>query len=264
MSINVIRLFVVIALLLTATPALAQDDTHTISFDGFRFTFTEAVASRVTAQHYPGDAPEIGPGGADAPHLRFELSHVSRDPMPAAPPPVVGDVRVYQIADMAGYEGYAERVEQLKTLLAARPDLQPYEVVVENLTQNTLPFLPILPAGQLLRARAQYVDTSAVSGISYIVVYRQDVSPLLSNDFMWTFQGLSADGSRYISATLRLSTPLFPVEVSGDFDWVNWTQEQWIAAFNDGSALLNAASPADFTPSLADLDALANSFAFAD
>lgn len=261
---NVFRLFVVIALLLTATPALAQDDTHTVAFDGFRFSFSDSLASRVTVEGYPGDDPQIGPGGADAPHLRFELSHVSRDPMPAAPPPVIGDVRVYAIADMAGYEGYAERVEQLQALLAERPDLSSYEVVVENLTQNTLPFLPILPAGQLLRARAEYVDTPALSGISYLVVYRQDVSPLLSNDVLWTFQGLSADGSHYVSATLRLSTPLFPDEVSGDFDWVNWTQEQWIAAFNEGIATLNAASPSDFSPSLDDLAAMVNGFAFSD
>jgi len=261
---NVIRLFVVLALLLTATPALAQGGTHAIAFDGFHFEFTNTVASRVTVQHYPGDDPQIGPGGADAPHLRFELSHISHDPMPEAPPPTIGDVRAYAIADMAGYEGYAERVEQLKALLAERPDLSSYQVVVENLTQNTLPFLPILPAGQLLRARAEYVDTSAVSGISYLVVYRQDVSPLLSNDFVWTFQGLSADGSRYISASVRLSTPLFPDEVSGDFEWVNWTQEQWIAAFNEGIGMLNAASPSDFSPSLDDLAAMVNTFAFSN
>ncbi len=262
---NVIRLFVVIALLLAVTPALAQDSTtHTVAFDGFRFSFDDAIASHVTIQHYPGDAPEIGPGGADAPHLRFELSRVSRDPMPEAPPPVVGSVRIYQIAGMEGYEGYAEQVERLKALLAERPDLSPYLAVVENLTQNTLPFLPILPAGQLIRARAQYIDTPAVSGISYVVVYRQDVAPLLSNDFFWTFQGLSTDGSRYISATLQVSTPLFPDEVPTDFDWANWTQAEWIAAFNEGIATLNAASPSDFSPSLDDLDALVSTLAFGE
>jgi hypothetical protein len=260
----IIRLFVVIALLLAATPALAQDSTHTVSFDGFRFSFDDAVASRITIQHYPGDAPEIRPGGADAPHLQFELSHVSRDPMPEAPPPVIGSVRVYEIAGMAAYKGYPERVEELKALLAERPDLTPYMAVVENLTENTLPFLPILPAGQLIRARAQYVDTPAVSGISYIVVYRQDVAPLLSRDFFWTFQGLSADGSRYVTATLQVSTPLFPDEVPTDFDWANWTQEQWIASFNEGIATLNAAGPSDFSPSLDSLDALVSTFAFGE
>jgi hypothetical protein len=72
---NVIRPFVVLALLLTATPALAQGGTHAIAFDGFRFEFTDTVASRVTVQHYPGDDPQIGPGGADAPHQRIEQSH---------------------------------------------------------------------------------------------------------------------------------------------------------------------------------------------
>ncbi|MEW6581077.1 MAG: hypothetical protein AB1435_18050 [Chloroflexota bacterium] len=261
---NVIRLFVVIALLLAVTPALAQDSTtHTVAFDGFRFSFEDTVASRVTLQHYPGDAPEIGPGGADAPHLQFELSHVSREPVPEAPPPVVGSVRVYDIAAMAAYQGYMEQVERLKALLAERPDLSPYLAVVENLTGNTLPFLPILPAGQLLRARAEYVDTPAASGISYIVVYRQDVAPLLSNDFHWTFQGISADGSRFISATLQVSTPLFPDEVPADYDW-NRTEAEWIAEFNEGIATLNAAGPSDFSPSLDDLDALVSTLAFGE
>ena len=260
---NVIRLFVVIALLLTATPALAQNGTHTVSFDGFRFSFDDAVASRIMIQHYPGDIPEIGPGGADAPHLQFELSHVSRDPMPEAPPPVVGSVRVYEIASMAAYEGYPEQVERLQALLAERPDLTPSMAVVENLTHNTLPFLPILPAGQLIRARAQYVDTPAVSGISYIVVYRQDVAPLLSNDFHWTFQGISADGSRYVSATLRLSTPLFPDEIPAGYDW-DQTEAEWIAEFNEGIVTLNAAGPSDFSPSLDALDALVRTFAFGE
>jgi heat shock protein HslJ len=121
--------------------------------------------------------------------------------------------------------------------------------------------MPVFPAGQVIRARAQYVETPAVQGISYVTVYRQDASPFLGNEFLYTFQGLSTDGTRYVSAIFPLDTALFPAETPTDFDY-----EAFIEGINDyfaeSIAILNGASPDAFTPSLATLDALIQTFTF--
>ncbi|MBI5958560.1 MAG: hypothetical protein HY866_07495, partial [Chloroflexi bacterium] len=134
-----------------------------------------------------------------------------------------------------------------------------YMVVAEDLNNSSLPYMPVFPAGQVIRARAQYVDLPTIRGISYVTVYRQDASPLISSDCWYTFQGLSTDGLVYVSAAFKLSPSMFPAELDPNFDY-----EAFMATFTDymnGSiAQLNAATPDQFSPSLTTLDGMIQSF----
>jgi heat shock protein HslJ len=100
-----------------------------------------------------------------------------------------------------------------------------------------------------------------VSGISYITVYRQDASPLVGSELLYTFQGLSADGAQYVAAIFRLNTELLPAEIPADFDYEAFIEEidPYMA---DTVATLNAGTADDFTPSLTTLDALIQTFSF--
>lgn len=253
-----LRFIVLLLVALFALPVLAQDSaSHTISFDGFGFTYDSSVGTNVSITSIPGDPPDVEQmGGPEVPHTVFALYSDKSVPEFSAP----GEIRVYRSADLADNEIRAEQLEQLQTLLNDRPDLTPY-MTADVTGANTLPSMPVFGAAQILRAQAKYIDTPSVSGIAFIAAYGQDVFPFTGNSFLYVFQGLSSDGAYYIAAQFQLNTTLFPAEVPADLDIEAFSAnyEQYLAETVD---TLNNANPDDFTPSLTTLDALINSFTF--
>lgn len=260
MKFRTIFLVAILALLVVlALPVAAQTPTTaTVGYNGFSFSYDTTLATHIDIDSFAGDPVALEqPGGPEVKHMQFALSSADTTPSIFDAPMAI---RLYNTADFSGYENQTGAWQTLQGLLDTRPDLTPY-MSVGTSTDNALPFLPIMPASQVLRARVQYVETAAVRGISYITVYRQDVSPLLGNEFFYTFQGLSSDGMYYVSAIVKLNTGLFPAEIPADFN-----METFQTGFNDyiGQSIgtLNAAQAADFTPSLTTADALVQSFSF--
>lgn len=246
---------VVLALLVLvfAFPALAQD-ANTITYNGFSLSVDSALAQHVNIVQISGAESVFPPL---APHTRFFLY----DEFPPAPEGLFDRgavVMVHPTARFVGNAGAEAALEQLKTLLDERPDLDIFMTVGEDMSGVTLPFLPAIAAGQVVRARAQYVETSQVRGISYVTAYRQDMGPFASGEFFYTFQGLSADGTYYISAVLNFDTSLFPAELE-PFDPMTFNNVEYL---NQSIARLNEAGAEVFTPSLSLLDDLVQTFVF--
>jgi hypothetical protein len=135
----------------------------------------------------------------------------------------------------------------LSDLLTNHPDLSEFEQTRDSLSEITLPFLPVMPGAQVIRARTEYVQTNAVNGIAYITVYRQDVAPFLDYEFIYTFQGLSVDQATYISLVMPVRATMFQDELPSDYN-----PEAFIIQMNDYFAesidLLTAGEPHDFEP----------------
>jgi len=258
MRTKLVSLILVLIFALGLSPVSAQDgEQHTVLFDGFSFSFDAALAANVNIWQYAGDPadrdglPEhpsrclcCTTNGRAGKRLRWQRRCLR-----------------LQDADLAGYTPYQDELARFQTLLAERPDLTPYMATPENVSDNTLPFLPIFPAAQVIRARVQYVDMPSVSGISFITAYREDAFPFLADGFLYTFQGLSADGAYYVSAVFPLNTVLFPTDMPADFDYDAFV-ENINAYFAESVAALNRAAPEDFAPSLATLDVVIQSFVF--
>jgi hypothetical protein len=234
-----------------------------VAFNGFRFSAEASLGSNVSIMQLPGIPDQ--PGIPQPPHTEFTLYNLPGLADPAAPRDIVPSgwealsIRLYRTADLAQVAFFQDQLLALQKLVLERPDLGAYMAVpsAEAITQNALPFLPVVPAGQVLRARAQYYQTSAVTGIVYVTTLRQDVAPTASGDLLYTFQGLSTDGQTYIALIARLKTGLFPDAPTMDpatFDVVKHLE--------DATATLNAAAPTDFAPALFTLDALVQSFAW--
>lgn len=251
--------WLILALLLTfAFPALAQDGGLTqVAFDGVTFSLPSALATNVNIVQYAGGDESTFP--PEAPHIRFFLYNG----FPAAPQSLFDQgavVTVYRTADFAGNAEAEAALQQLQTLLNDRPDLSPYMTIAADGSGQTLPFLPAIAAGQVIRARVQYVDTPAMNGISYVTVYRQDVSPFTGGEFIYTFQGLSQDGQYYVSAILNIDTSLFPAEPEA-FDPNTFNATEY---YNQSVQQLNQAGDEAFTPPLAVLEPVILSFTFLD
>lgn len=253
-------LIVGVGLIAIAASPDVQTGANHLNFNGFSFSFDPALAENVNIAHFAGDPIDFeAPGGPEVPHIAYTL--YSGMIPPESMLDAVGGLRVYRTADFAQYEFPAKRLAELQSVLETRPDLTTYAVQLEmSIDSITLPFMPVFPAAQVIRGQAHYVDTDSVSGIAYITGFRQAPSPIIANELLYTFQGISRDGQYYISVIMPLNSTMFPSEIPADFDY-----EAFIATYMDYVAqtteLLNSASPNDFEPSLTLMDDLVNSIA---
>lgn len=258
MKFKVFIMMVIVGLL--TLPTLAQQTaTATVGYNDFSFSYDTSLASRIDIDVFAGDDPSLEqPGGPEVRHTQFAISNSESTPSIFDAPLAI---RLYNTADFANYPNQQAELQQLQMLLDGRPDLSSYLTPTLDDASNTLPFLPIMPASQVIRARAQYVETAAVRGISYVTAYRQDVSPFVGSEFYYTFQGLSLDGTRYISLIAHPNTTLFPAEIPSDFNY-----DAFVASFTDylnqSIAALNNGQAADFSPALSVFDAVVLSVNF--
>jgi lysophospholipase L1-like esterase len=245
----------ILILTLAAVPALAQQDSpNRVSFNGFSFSYDPALGSNVNIGQIPGDpVADAGPGFSDAAKTQFTLYNAG-EPMDSLFD--TGGVRVYRMADIAQYDFLQAVADQLEQLLADRPDLAQFVSGVNDTEMGGLPYMPLMTHGQTLTARAQYIETEAVQGVSYLTVFRADVGPFTNQDFLYTFQGITSDGAYFVTVTMPLLTELFPEPQGFDMAQFQATFETYLT---ESIATLDAAAPDAFMPALDALDALVQS-----
>jgi hypothetical protein len=148
-------------------------------------------------------------------------------------------------------------VVQLRRLLDERPDLAVVSTV-KGPVEDALPEVPpVTEAARIVQARPQYIDTPEVAGIAYVASYAQDTLPPTSDDLYWLFQGVSADGTRYVAVTWGLDTDLLPNEVPDSI--LERLDREWPKILGQSTTTVEAGAPDAFTPSLDALDALVRS-----
>ncbi|MBZ0296786.1 MAG: hypothetical protein K8L99_29765 [Anaerolineae bacterium] len=242
-------------LAMAAIPALAQD--HGVTFDDISFGYDAGLGNNVNIAEIPGDPVEsAGPGFSDAAKTQFTFYNLGE---PTDSLFDTGGVRIYRMDELAQYDFLWAQVEQLQTLLAERPDLAAYEPGINDPSVGTLPYVPVLPHSQDITARAQYIETEMLQGISYVTAFRAAQEPFNSQSFLYTFQGISSDGQYYLAVTFTLNTALFPENPV--VDPVEF-QEQWPQYLTESIETLNTAESSAFTPDLALADALVQSITF--
>lgn len=244
-------IFVFSLLVLLILPASAQQDLTHVQYGDFSFVLDSSLALNLSIRQVPE------PGFPDLPHTEIKLHNTySTEPSLATD---VATIRIYNTEDLAsGDELFAAPYEALQTILADHPDLSVYEA--PN-TTNALPFLPFVAAGQVLRARISYTEQMGVRGISYLLVYTEVAEPFTSHSFWYTFQGISEDGSKYLTAVVPLTTTLYSDELPQNFDITTFV-ENMDSYISENVALLNEAPLDAFSPSLDTLNSLFTSFSF--
>jgi hypothetical protein len=129
-----------------------------------------------------------------------------------------------------------------------------------------LPFLPTFNAGQIFYSNEQILAFQNGTGVRYLTQYAQAPYPANNKDLFYTFQGLTSDGTFYVSAILPINAAFLPADGGPDtplpaggvpFDWNNF--ENVPAHFELVKEKLNATDPNAFSPSLSILDTLIQS-----
>jgi hypothetical protein len=139
------------------------------------------------------------------------------------------------------------------------PDLNQYvNVTLGTPDAMTLPFLPLIPAAQVMRALPEYIDVAGIDGIRYLVYYSQAPNAVMEGEMFYAFQGITDDGQYYVSLMLPVNTGMLPTEEPTPVDL-----DVWVAGYQDYLQNLlgqvTAAGGEGFAPSLATLDVLAQS-----
>ncbi len=252
-------------MLTLSLPVHAQDAARTVSLDGVGFSFDRALGTSVNISQVPGQSPTTQQIDApQPPHLAFTLygrrAEEKRIPRPIDAP---GVVRFYRTADLAPYDLQAQQLARLQTLLSERPDPATLKTIGADGSVNPLPFVVDFAAAQAIVARVGYVDTPELSGVAYLTVFRQDVYPFTAGDFWYTFQGLSTDGTWYVSADFVITASMFPTKLDiKDANRISSSAKRWAQYLRTSLATLDGADPSAFKPPLTSIDALVQSITF--
>lgn len=242
------KLFAVFVVLLVGIlPTVAQDapKLNTVSFNGYGFSYADSLISNlnVNITRYAGDPPDAQiPGGPQPANTRFDLYTDQFTPDPTYYLWTDVTVRFYKTADV-GYSYTA-----LQTLLKDRLALTS---IVSPSGSHGLPL--VLPGQGIpaLEARPRYIETENVSGISYITYLTLAVDPISQDSYLYTFQGISKDGSTYVTVVARLHTLAVP---TADPDYDKFV-DGFDAYLAEAAKMLDEATTDQFEPNLDNLDA---------
>jgi hypothetical protein len=104
-------------------------------------------------------------------------------------------------------------------------------------------------------ARVAYLDLpDGGRGVRFIGRFAQDAAPLRNYQLRYVFQGLSADGSRLLVASLPVATPSLPADNEVAVVDAAAPERDIVAHLARWTATFNALPPAAFEPTLESMD----------
>lgn len=167
-------------------------------------------------------------------------------------------IRVYPVQNFAYYNAEADRA-QLQALIDSFG--QPLDAYTGLFDSEPLSFLPVVNAAQVFRAQPAYLTfggerggSEGGRGVRYLTHYAQGLVPLTQREVWYTFQGLTENGSYYVSVILPVRIGDLPVDAPDDFN-----MDDFEAYLAETFATINTTT--DIQPSLEALDRLVNSIA---
>lgn len=228
----------------TIEPTAAPD----MVYEGVSFSYDESLATDITAAIIPAqEEPEEGPFPSATPeYIEFKFNnYLNAGRFHEAV------IRVWPTTEYQAVSEYAgERIMKLQQLLTDKPAAPTEEI----------PFLPLWPAAQVFRAQVSYLDFQNGTGVRFLTMYSQAVMPITNNALFYTFQGLTADGTHYISVIMPVTHPDLPDTdeegIGEDFDAFANNYENYL---QETIQNLNGQPSDSYTPDLSLLDAMVQS-----
>jgi hypothetical protein len=153
----------------------------------------------------------------------------------------------------------AESIKRLQGILAS-PNVQ--------YTNDVLPTVPFLNAGQVFAAQEKILPFNGGSGLRVVTQYASDVSPINNGGLFYHFEGLTSDGKNYIVAILPINLSFLPADnnpnssvPSGGISFPpnNAPGSDFENYFRQVTNQINSTAPNQFNPTLNTLDALIQS-----
>ncbi len=175
-----------------------------VAYQDVHFSYPESFATDVSLMELPSEPFLILDGNIIPQHLEFSFNNYL---LPAAfhkPRLYVFPVQEF----VEGNEIAAREIPRLQQLLANKP-ADP---------ERAIPFLPLVNAGEMMRAQLAYLDFLSGQGVRYLAQMGQSYQPINNRGLFYSFQGLTADGRFYVSLVLPVTHPMLPaneIEIPG-------------------------------------------------
>jgi hypothetical protein len=251
-------------------PTLAQDTSPTlatVSYAGISFSYDPSLGAVLPqmVEEVPASADSL-PGDYWPAHIAFSFIN-GKEGDTVLNPDYYPQLLIFKTDDIAAYnnEFFTNALQNLNGFIegGGGGDFSQYEQVPADDTNLNLPYLPPVPAGQVMRAQAEYMPVTDGMGIRYLTSFASDVSPLTDDRILYTYQGATSQfkGDKpgyYIAFTYPIKTGVLPAELPADFDY-NAFSNNYIQEMNTAIQLINTADPNSFDPTLAKLDELVKS-----
>ena len=196
-------------------------ENRTATYQGISFNYNTSLASEIKAEIRPAYALNYEtdkPDSAAPEHIVFQFRGAyasGHESSSFSPQIIVYPVAGYKKA-LAKSQSYVRQFEDeiktLQTMLSTRP----------TTWEDEIPLLPFGSASQEFHARVKYLSFQNGRGVMFLTQY--NIEPALVNNegLTYTFQGLTEDGTYYVSATFPVRAPFLP-EHYGDEQTDNYT-----------------------------------------
>ena len=220
-----------------------------IQYAGVSFSYDDLLAADIAVEDVPaseGDEGMIAPWENYPAHVVFHFNgYPLRDTFHA--PRII----VYPI------EEYRARDEHAASII---DELQQYLTYSTPALGQHIPFLPTFNAAQFITTKTQKMAFQNGEGVRFLTLYTQYGPPINNHELFYTFQGITADGRKYISAIFPVQHPNLPADgtLPDGMDFVEWAEEAAEYVANQ-AAMLDGQADDSFTPSLVLLDELIRS-----
>lgn len=175
------------------------------------------------------------------------------------------EIFVFPAADYAAVNESAASNIQVLQGVVANPSAVP--------DSKSLPNITFFNAGPVFQSQVAVLPFRGGYGVRAVTEYAQYAAPINNHELFYHFQGLTADGKKYLVAILPVTARVLQadstqgsVPPAGGVAFPNMGSPDPAAYENYYSAvtnLLNGTSPRDFAPSLTALDALIGSLSLA-
>lgn len=155
---------------------------------------------------------------------------------------------IYPVTELnAVNEGAGQIVASLQTLIQSPQEITP------------MPFLPLYNAAQAMHAHVQYLDFQSGQGLRYLTEFDQGIIPINNYELIYTYQGLTSDGTYYVAAVLPVTHPSLPADGTVTGDEPPEFSSDFPTYLANVVSTLNPQAANTFTPDLTQLDAMMSS-----
>jgi hypothetical protein len=189
------------------------------------------------------------PPGTDRPWWEAMPQHtlLALQGYPIANHLVKPQIFVYPVKDLRVNEAAGQVAASLQTLLQNRQ------------AGETMPYLPLYNAAQVMHAQVQYLDFKSGKGVRFLTQFDQAPLPINNHELLYTFQGLTGDGKYYVAAVLPVNLPGLPANEHVTDDLPPDFMNSFLEYLADTVHLLDQQPAGAYTPDLSKLDALMQS-----
>ena len=227
-------------------PQSSSSDMIQIEYEGVRFVYHESLNWVVKKEVVP--ATDHDDWFAYPKHIRITLAETQNQGQLYP-----GFLDVYPADLYAGINDYAaEVIGQLRGIINNEDHYSP---------ESALPFLPELNAAQLFHSNFKPLRFLDGQGVRFLTQHGQDISPIVNEALIYTFQGLTEDGMYYVSIVIPVKHPGIVEDWESFFAETDYSEFEpnFLNYLERDRNLLENSPDSVFTPDLSMLDQMAAS-----